>query len=398
MAVSVTDNVSWLGVIDWNVRDFHGYRTERGSTYNSYLLRGEKTAVIDTVKAPFADELIAAVEDAAGCANVDYIVVNHAEPDHSGALPRLLQACPQASVVCDEKCAEILGAYYDTSTWEFQIVATGDTLDLGGRTLTFLEVPMVHWPESMVSYCPEERILFSNDAFGQHYASSYRFDDGDDLPVIMDEARTYYANIVMLYGKQIARALEAASELDIEIICPSHGVIWREHVADILAAYTGWVKFRPQAKVLIVYSSMWHSTELMARALAEGAARDGVTVKLFDVAGISRTVLATETLDAAVLAVGSPTLNKTLMPDIAALLTYLKGLSPKNKSGLAFGSCGWAPSGPNDVNAYLEEMKFDILREPLTCRWKPTADVLAECREAGVLLADRALQAVAEED
>jgi len=396
MPVQITKNVHWVGVVDWNVRDFHGYTTGRGSTYNSYLLRGEKTALIDTVKAPFTDELLGKIERAVGCANVDYVISNHAEPDHGGALPRVLQACPQAKLLCSKRGLDVIGGYHDMAGWDVQVVATGDSLDLGGRTLSFLEVPMVHWPDSMVSYCPEERILFSNDAFGQHYASSCRFDDEDDLGVIMEEARTYYANIVMLYGKQIAKALDAASGLDIGMICPSHGSIWRGHIAEIIGAYADWVTCRPRAKVLIVYASMWQSTDMMARALAEGAIRDGVTVKLFDVDATDRTVLATETLDAAVLAVGSPTLNKTLMPEMAGLLTYLKGLAPKNKCGMAFGSYGWAPSGPDEVNGYLQEMGVSLLREPLTCKWRPTAEVLDQCREAGVMLADCALQAEAE--
>ncbi len=390
MPVQVTDAVDWVGVVDWSIRDFHGYTTSRGSTYNAYVLKGERVALLDTVKVGFADELLGRIERSVGCANVDYVVAHHAEPDHSGSLPQVLDACPRAKVVCDKKGVEILGAYYDTAGWDFEVVATGDTLDLGGRSLSFVEIPMVHWPESMVSYCPEERVLFSNDAFGQHYASSCRFDDSGEFPVIMDEAKIYYANIVMLYGKQIAKALAALGGLDIEMICPAHGSIWREHVAEILAAYGEWVTCRAAAKVVIVYSSMWHSTEMMARALADGATRDGVTVRLYDIAASGRTVLATEVLDAAVLAVGSPTLNMTLMPDIAGLLTYLKGLSPTGKSGMAFGSYGWSPAGPKDVNGYLEEMAFDVLREPLTCKWLPTDEVLAECHEAGAMLADRA--------
>jgi len=396
MSVPITDKVDWLGVVDWNVRNFHGYTTSRGTTYNSYLLRGEKVAVIDTVKAPFAGLLVDAIESTVGCARLDYVISNHAEPDHGGALDCVLDACPQAKLVCSKRGVDVIGGYHDLSDREVQVVGTGDNLDLGGRTLSFVEVPMVHWPDSMVSYCPEERILFSNDAFGQHYASSYRFDDGGDLDVIMAEAKTYYANIVMLYGKQISQALQVVAGLDIAMICPSHGSIWRAHVADILAAYRDWVTCRPRAKVLIVYSSMWGSTDLMAHALAEGATRDGVTVKLFDVDASSRTVLATETLDAAVLAVGSPTLNKTIMPEIAGLLTYLKGLAPKNKSGIAFGSYGWAPNGPEEVSNYLQSMGVELLREPLTCKWRPSCAVLDECRAVGALLAERALQAEAQ--
>ena len=372
------------------MRDFHGYQTLRGSTYNAYLIRDQETALVDTVRAPFAQDLLGNIAELTDLSGLDYVIANHAEPDHSGALPALMHACPQATVVCDAKCVDTLGRYYDTGGWRFHVVATGDTLELGARTLSFLEVPMVHWPESMLTYCPQEKLLLSSDAFGQHYASSGRFDDEEPLEVVMAEAKTYYANIVMLYGKPIAKALEAASQLDIEMIAPGHGVIWRSHLDSILSAYSDWVVCRPRPKVLVIYDTMWHSTEKMAHAVVEGATRPGVEAKLLDIGATGRTVLATEVLDAAVVAFGSPTLNKTLMPDAAAVLTYLKGLAPTGKAGFAFGSYGWAPAGPREVETYLREMKFDILREPLTAQYRPTPEVLAECRAAGQMLADKA--------
>ena len=395
MHVTLTEGINWVGAIDWGIRDFHGYQTGRGSTYNSYLVQGaEKTALIDTVKHTHTDTLLANIEEAAGLCSVDYIVANHAEPDHSGSLAAVIEATG-ATLVANEKTVGILSAYYDTAGWEIEVVKSGDSLDLGGRSLTFVQVPMVHWPDSMVSYCPEEKILFSNDAFGQHIASSARFDDENDLSVLMQEAKTYYANIVMLYGRPIAKALDALGGLEIGTIAPAHGVIWREHTSEILGAYTDWVQCRARPKVLVIYESMWHSTDRMAHAIVEGAIRDGVEVKLFDIGATDRTELATEMLDAASIAFGSPTLNMTLMPEIAGVLTYIKGLAPKGKAGFAFGSYGWAPSGPNAVNEYLEAMKFDILREPLTAQWKPDEDALAQCREAGALLADRAQEAPA---
>jgi flavorubredoxin len=270
------------------------------------------------------------------------------------------------------------------------MVSTGDSLDLGGRSLSFVQTPMVHWPDSMVSYCPDEKILFSNDAFGQHLASSCRFDDQNDLSVVMEEAKTYYANIVMLYGRPISRALDAVGDLEIGMIAPAHGVTWRTHIPEILDAYSDWVHCRARKKVLVIYESMWESTDCMAHEIVKGAAREGVEVKLFDVNKTGRTQLATEVLDASAIAVGSPTLNMTLMPEIAGVLTYLKGLSPKGKAGLAFGSYGWAPSGPRAVSEYLEEMDVELLREPLTAQWRPDENALAECREAGAMLADRA--------
>ncbi len=393
MHARLAEGINWVGAIDWNIRDFHGYITGRGSTYNAYLAQGqEKTALIDTVKRTFLDTLVANVSELVEPETIDYIIANHGEPDHSGSLPRMLETTG-ATLVTNEKGVSSLGGYYDTSGWPIEVVKTGDSLDLGGRSLSFVQVPMVHWPDSMVTYCPEERVLFSNDAFGQHFASSQRFDDQNDLAVIMQEAKTYYANIVMLYGRPIAKALESVAGLDIGMIAPAHGVAWRSHISTILDAYKAWIVCQARPKVLVIYESMWHSTDLMAHEIARGAAREGVEVKLFDVSRTDRTVLATEVLDAAAIAFGSPTLNMTLMPEIAGVLTYLKGLAPKGKAGFAFGSYGWAPSGPRAVAEYLEAMDFEILREPLTAQWRPKADVLEQCLAAGAMLAERAQQA-----
>ncbi|MBD3292002.1 MAG: MBL fold metallo-hydrolase, partial [Armatimonadia bacterium] len=314
MHVELAEGINWVGAIDWNVRDFHGYETGRGSTYNAYLVQGEKTALVDTVKKNWANTLLSNVEEVVGLEAVDYIVANHGEPDHSGSLPATMEATG-ATLVTNEKAIGTLEGYYDTSGWEIEMVSTGDGLDLGGRTLSFVQTPMVHWPDSMVSYCPEEKILFSNDAFGQHLASSCRFDDQNDLSVVMEEAKTYYANIVMLYGRPISKALDAVGGLEIGMIAPAHGVTWRTHIPDILDAYAGWVQCQARKKVLVIYESMWESTDCMAHEIVKGAAREGVEVKLFDVNKTGRTQLATEVLDASAIAVGSPTLNMTLMPE-----------------------------------------------------------------------------------
>ncbi|MFW5857454.1 MAG: FprA family A-type flavoprotein, partial [Planctomycetota bacterium] len=250
MHVPLRDGIDWVGHIDWNIRDFHSYTTRYGATYNSYLVRDEATALIDTVKAPYADDLLTNVQELVPLKQVKYIVCNHAEPDHSGSLPAVLTACPDATIVCDEKCRDILSGHYDISAWSFRIVKTGDTLSLGSRTLTFVETPMVHWPDSMFTYVPEEKLLFSMDAFGQHYASSRRFDDEVPIDDVMAEAKTYYANIVMLYGKRIAQVLDQAKDLDIELIAPSHGVVWRSHIDRIVAAYRDWTVCKLAAKVV----------------------------------------------------------------------------------------------------------------------------------------------------
>ena len=394
MKTRLKENIHWIGVADWNVRDFHGYRTPSGSTYNSYIISDDKTAVIDGVKAAFAEKLLKNIKKHTAFDKVDYLVVNHAEPDHSGGVPAVMAACTNATLVCNAKCKTALERHYDTAGWKFEIVKTGDTLSLGKLTLQFIDTPMVHWPESMFTYVPEEKLLFSMDAFGQHYASANRFDDGEPLDHILHEAKTYYANIVMLYARPIRKTMETAKSLDIEMIAPSHGVIWRSNVDKILNAYHDWTHHKPERKVLIVYDTMWKSTEMMAAAIMEGVQEsDDIDVRLYNVNAAHITELATEVLSAAAVAVGSPTLNMTLMPQMACLLTYWKGLKPAEKRGFAFGSYGWSKhGGPTEVNTYLEEMKFDIIRPPLNVQFVPDEDKLEECREAGRQLAQSAVE------
>ena len=388
----IYENIDWVGFVDWTVRDFHGYSTDRGSTYNAYLVRDVKTALIDTVKKDYSAQLLSNVSALTGLDKVDYIVCNHAEPDHSGSLPAVLQACPNAEVVCNQKCRDALSRHFDTAGWKWKIISEGDSLSLGKRTLNFIDTPMMHWPESMFTFVPEEKLLFSMDAFGQHYASAYRFDDEEPFDVIMAEAKTYYANIVMLYGKQVAKAIKKVAGLGVKIIAPSHGVIWRNNPGAIVSAYQEWMAGKLKPKVLVVYDTMWKSTEQMAIAIMEGAVADGVEVKMVNVRASNLTVLATEMLDTAAAAFGSPTLNTTLMPQMAAALTYLKGLKPACKAAFAFGSYGWAKGGPKDVENYLREMKFEILREPLECQYVPMGEIIEECRSAGKLLAQKALE------
>ena len=390
MNTALRENIDWVGYVDWAVRDFHGYNTARGATYNAYLVRDEKTALIDAVKAPYADELLKNIAALADPAGIRYVVCNHAEPDHAGGLSRVMAALPAATLVCDQKCAAALSQHHDTSGWKMQIVATGDTVSLGRRTLRFLETPMVHWPESMFTYVPEEQLLFSMDAFGQHYATSQRFDDQVSFATAMEEARTYYANIVMPFGKQVAALLKKTAKLDISMIAPAHGVIWRKHIPAILEAYRNWADCRPKPKVLVIYDTMWDSTGQMARAILAGASLPGVEAQLIHVRNSNLTRIATEVLDAAAIAFGSSTLNQGLMPMAAAVLTYLKGLRPVGKVGLAFGSYGWSTGGPEAVDKYLQAMKWEVLRAPLKAQYRPTPEVLDECRAAGTMLAEKA--------
>jgi flavorubredoxin len=395
MNTALRENIDWVGAIDWTIRDFHSYDTERGTTYNAYLVRDEKTALIDTVKAPFADGLLRNVAALTDLSRIDYIVCNHAELDHAGALPQVIRAMPQATLLCDKKCATTLGEHFDTSSWKIQIIADGESVSLGRRSLNFIETPMIHWPESMFTYVPEDKLLFSMDAFGQHYASSERFDDETDLSVVMQEAKTYYANIVMPYGKPVLSCLEQAAGLSIETIAPSHGVIWRRHSAEILDAYRGWANHRPRPKVLVIYDTMWESTAAMAQAILEGATQPGVSAELIHIRRSNLTHIASEMLDAAAVAFGSATLNRGMMPMAAATLSYLEGLRPKNKVAVAFGSYGWGRGAPETIDKALHALEWDVIAEPIRAHYRPTAEILDQCRSMGQNLADRAREIAA---
>jgi len=395
-AVEIADRVYWVGCVDWNVRDFHGYNTDRGATYNAYLVQDEKTALVDTVKDRYADPLLKNIATLTDLSRVDYVVSNHAEPDHAGALATVMKALPNARLVCNKKCLTALSQHFDTSGWEVETVSSGDTISLGRRTLQFIDTPMVHWPESMFTYVPEERVLFSMDAFGQHYATSQRFDDQVVLCTAIEEAKAYYANIVMPYGKQVARLLEQVAELDVDLIAPGHGVIWRSHIARIVEAYRNWSVCRPRRKVLVVYDTMWGSTAQMAQAIHEGASLPGVEAVLLFIRNSNFTRIAAEVLDTATVAFGSSTLNWGMMPMAAAVLTYWNGLRPAGKAGFAFGSYGWGKGGPDAVGDRLEAMKWEILRQPLKAQYRPTPGTLNECREAGRMLAEKAIDMAAD--
>ena len=384
MNTLLKEGINWVGYIDWTVRDFHGYKTESGSTYNAYLIQDEKCALIDGVKSPYGPYQLDRIKALTDLDKINYVVCNHAEPDHSGSLPELMVACPQAELVCNKKCRITLEKHFDTSDWKWKIVDDGDTISLGKRTLSFINTPMVHWPESMFTYVPEDKLLFSMDAFGQHYATAFRFDDEEPLEVILQEAKAYYANIVMLYGRPIAQTMARAAEMDIEMIAPSHGVIWRSHIKEVFAAYQKYVVCKPTPKVIVLYATMWKSTELMAEAILAGAQEYDVEARFYNVDSTHPTKIATEVLDCAAIAIGSPTLNNTLMPKMAGVLSYLGGLRPTHKKGFAFGSYGWSKrGGASEVQTAMEEMKIEILHDPIRSQYVPTPEILEECREAG---------------
>lgn len=380
-AIEISPKVWWVGGIDWNERLFHGYTTERGITYNAYLIMDEKVTLIDTCKATFSDELVQRISQVVDPAKIDVVITNHVEMDHSGSLPVIHRIAPNAAIYASA------GAGVNEVRAHFGIEATpvksGDTLCIGERTLTFVTTPMVHWPDNMVTYSDVDQILFSNDAFGQHFATTKRFDDENDLCEIFKQAKKYYANIVWPYGMQAHKALEVVKGLDLKMIAPSHGCIWRSHIDEILEKYEAWTTYQTEEKAVVVFDSMWHSTESMAREICDAFIAEGVSAQLVDVKTTHISDIMLYMCDAKYVAVGSPTLNSNMLPTIASFLTYMRGLSPKNEQriGLAFGSYGWAPLGPKQVYAELENAKFQLPVPVVAQQWIPSEENLAELQD-----------------
>ncbi|MHA1784375.1 MAG: FprA family A-type flavoprotein [Candidatus Helarchaeota archaeon] len=386
MKLEIMKDVYYVGIIDWNLRNFHGYSTNRGTTYNSYLVIDEKIALIDNTKAPFTDELIENIKEVIGDKKIDYLICNHLEGDHTGSLPVISELYSDAQIVTSKRGKEMFLRYYKKN-WDIQTVETGDTISLGKKTLTFVEIPMVHWPESMVTYLTPENILFSNDAFGQHFASSKRFDYENDLNEILEEAKKYYANIVMHVSGIIKKVLTKVTEelkLQIDMICPSHGIVWKEHIGDILKLYTGWSNRETVEKVLIIYDTMWKSTEKMAKAILKGIQDEGIKVKLFRITDTDLSDIITETLDARGLLIGSPTINNGMFPTVSGFLTYLKGLRPPTKIAGVFGSYGWnAKNTMDQITANLKEARIPEILDPVITNFVPDPEELEKFRAFG---------------
>ena len=385
-AVQIKPDVYWVGAVDWNARSFHGYSTEDGITYNAYLIMDEKVTLIDTAKITFKDELLARISSVIDPSKIDVLVCNHVEMDHSGNVPTIKELNPNVRILASapQGVKGLTAHYHDLG---FEGVKTGDTLNIGKRTLTFVQTPMVHWPDNMVTYDAYDKILFSNDAFGQHFASSKRFDDENDLGEVMKQARKYYANIVQPYRMQATNAVKAVRKLGpdaIDIIAPAHGVCWRSHVADILDAYENvYTSGKLEEKALVAYDSMWGSTDKMAHAIADGFLAAGVPVRLMDVKCTHISDVMEEFLDCKYVAMGSPTLNSQMMPPMAELITYMKGLSPKNEGrvGIPFGSYGWAPLGPKNIASELEGVGFELPLGTLACNWIPDQAYMDDLRQ-----------------
>jgi len=385
-SLKILPDIYSVGVIDWKLRSFHGhtYSTQKGSSYNAYLIVDDKITLVDTVLGSFSQELINNIKEIVPVEKIDYIVANHVETDHSGALPEIMKICPKAKIFCTQKGKEGLFKHY-YGNWDFQVVKTNDKLKLGKRTLSFIEAPMIHWPDSMFTYVVEEQLLLPNDAFGQHYATSERFDDETNQCELMDEAAKYYGNILWPLSSIIQRKIEDIQKMNlpIKMIAPSHGIIWRKDPMKIINAYLSWSKNETKPKVVIMYETMWGSTEKMARKIVEGITDSGVSVKLFDVPSSDRSEMVKEMLDAKGFIFGSSTHDNDMLPNIAGFLEFVKGLLPKNRIACVFGSCGWAGGAIKEIEGVLKEAGIEIASSGLSVKYAPDENEIKLCYNFG---------------
>ncbi len=395
-AVQVTDKVWWVGAIDWNLREFHGYRTARGTTYNAYLVLADKITLIDTVKAPFKDEMMQRVASVIGDpAKIDYIVSNHAEMDHSGALPAVMAEVKPEKVFASTMGVKALDAHFRIGP-ALTAVKTGEVISLGNMSMTFVETRMLHWPDSMVSYIPEQKILFSQDGFGMHLATDKLFADENDAAVVEQEMRRYYANILLLYAPQTLKLLEDLPKLNlaVDVIAPDHGPLWRRSLLGRpMDYYAKWAAQKPEKRAVVVYSTMWHSTEKMAAAITDGIRSAGAAVKMMSLEAHTRSDVATEVMCAGALVVGSPTLNNQMYPAVADVLCYLKGLRPKNVMAAGFGSFGWSGEAVAQIYEQFAAMKLETAAEGLKIKYVPTEADLKNCFDYGVKIGEKILAA-----
>ena len=389
MSFQVKNNVKWVGKIDWELHKFHGdeYSTHRGSTYNSYLIQEEKTVLIDTVWAPFAKEFVAKLKKEIDLNKIDYVIANHAEIDHSGALPELMKEIPETPIICTHNGIKSLKGHYHKD-WNFQPVKTGEELDIGnGKKLIFVEAPMLHWPDSMFEYLTVDNILFTNDAFGQHYATEFMFNDLVDQNELMEECLKYYANILTPFSKLVTKKIQQFLEfgLPLDMICTSHGVIWRKNPEQIVHKYLAWADAYQEDQISIIYDTMWGSTRKMAENIARGI-RSGdpdTNVKLFNVDSRDKNDIITEIFKSKAILAGSPTINQGILTAMAAIIEEIRGLRFRNKKFAAFGSYGWSGESPDQIDDKLEKAGFERLLNPLKIEWNPDEEAEKKCFNFG---------------
>lgn len=380
------EGVYWVGVVDWALRHFHGHElsTHRGSSYNAYLIVDEKVVLVDTVWTPFQDQLIENIREIIDPAKIDIVVATHAEADHSGGLPAVMRHAPNATVIVSKRGRESVEGHYH-QPWNFKVMQSGDKVNIGKHDLLFIEVPMLHWPDSMFTYLTGQNILMSNDSFGQHYATALRFNDEVDQEELYREALKYYANILTPYSGQVSKKIDEllALNLPLDMIAPSHGIIWRKDPLQIVKKYQEWAAQVPQKSAVIIYDTMWNGTRRMAEAIGDGLTAEGIPYKMFHMAVSDRNDVIAEVFKAKAIIIGSPTFNQGLLPSISPILEELKGLKFQNKVSAAFGAYGWSGEAVGLIEEILSRSKIPIVAESVRAKWQPKADDLARCRELG---------------
>ena len=389
--VEIKKDIFWVGHVDYDHRDFHGYsRSPDGSTYNAYLIKDEKNVLLDTVASGCEGTLLCRMAQVLEPEKIDYIICNHMELDHAGALEAIIERCKPEKIFVSQTGLKSMAGYFDCKDWPVQAVKSGDSINIGKRTIVFQETRMLHWPDSMVSYIPEDKLLVSNDIFGQNIASSARFVDefGDDGEYTR-RVKEYYFNIVLPYSPMVLKTLPVVEKLDIDMIAPDHGLIQRgeKAVRGIIDMYRAMAEQKPQQRALIFYDTMWESTETMAYAICSGLEENNVPTRIMSVKQNHHSAVMTELADCGAVIAGSPTHNNTVLPLMAAQLTYMKGLRPLNRIGGAFGSYGWSGEGPKFLHEQLASMNMEMPAEPVKCNWRPDHEALKACHQMGVTIA-----------
>lgn len=394
MKKHIKNNVYWVGKIDWDLKKFHGedYSTHRGSSYNSYLICEEKTVLVDTVWIPFADEFLKNLMNEIDIKKIDYIIANHGEVDHSGALPLLMQYIPDVPIYCTANCVKSLKGQYHKD-WNFKVVKTGDKLDIGnGKELIFIEMPMLHWPDSMAVYLTKDNILFSNDAFGQHYAHEGLFNDLADQCELYYEAMKYYANILNPFSKILLKKLKEIEEmkLPIDIIATSHGAIWRKDPLQIVEKYAKWADSYCENQITILYATMWNGTKTLAEKIAEGISNvdSSVKIKLMNISKSDYNDMAVEVFKSKIVLIGSATIGNSILPPVAGFIYLLKELKFTNKKAASFGCYGWSGEGVKILNDLMSQAGFEILNDGLKVQWVPDEKTQSEAIEFGKKIAE----------
>jgi len=389
LSFKIKNNVYWVGKTDWELRKFHGneYSTHRGSTYNSYLIREEKIVLIDTVWMPFSKEFVENLSKEVDLDKIDYVIANHAEIDHSGSLPELMEKIPNTPIYCTANGVKSLKGHYHKD-WNFKVVKTGDTLDVGnGKQLIFVEMKMLHWPDSMACYLTGDNILFSNDAFGQHYATEYMYNDLVDQNELYAECLKYYANILTPFSALVDKKIKEvlALNIPIDIIATSHGVIWRDNPTQIVEKYLAWANNYQENQITILYDTMWDGTKRMAEAIAKGIREidKKVNVKLYNIAKTDNNDLITEVFKSRIILVGSPTIGGGILSVVAEILEMIKGMRFKNKKAASFGCYGWSGESIKVIKEHLEKSGFSVINDGIRALWNPDDESLEKCVEFG---------------